>query len=65
MVGILVVPSVCALRVEVIVAGRSGSSYTAELGPMKMREDIDALLTIGLDLEGLAGAFNVAMAGWQ
>ena len=32
-----------------MVAGRSGSSYTAELGSMKMREEIDALSTMGLD----------------
>jgi phospholipid/cholesterol/gamma-HCH transport system permease protein len=29
------------------VAGRSGSAYTAELGAMKMREEIDALRTMG------------------
>ena len=32
-----------------MVAGRSGSAYTAELGSMKMREEIDALRTMGLD----------------
>jgi phospholipid/cholesterol/gamma-HCH transport system permease protein len=32
-----------------MVAGRSGSSYTAELGSMKMREEIDALRTMGVD----------------
>ena len=32
-----------------MVAGRSGSSYTAELGSMKMREEIDALRTMGFD----------------
>jgi len=31
------------------VAGRSGSAYTAELGSMKMREEIDALRTMGFD----------------
>jgi phospholipid/cholesterol/gamma-HCH transport system permease protein len=30
-------------------AGRSGSAYTAELGSMKMREEIDALRTMGFD----------------
>src|SRR6185436_4952658 len=30
-------------------AGRSGSAYTAELGSMEMREEIDALSTMGLD----------------
>jgi phospholipid/cholesterol/gamma-HCH transport system permease protein len=37
------------LLVCVLVAGRSGSAYTAELGSMKMREEIDALRTMGLD----------------
>jgi hypothetical protein len=32
-----------------MVAGRSGSAYTAELGSMKMREEIDALQTMGFD----------------
>jgi phospholipid/cholesterol/gamma-HCH transport system permease protein len=32
-----------------MVAGRSGSAYTAELGSMKMREEIDALRTMGRD----------------
>jgi phospholipid/cholesterol/gamma-HCH transport system permease protein len=32
-----------------MVAGRSGSAYTAELGSMKMREEIDALRTMGVD----------------
>jgi phospholipid/cholesterol/gamma-HCH transport system permease protein len=32
-----------------MMAGRSGSSITAELGSMKMREEIDALTTMGLD----------------
>jgi phospholipid/cholesterol/gamma-HCH transport system permease protein len=32
-----------------MVAGRSGSAYTAEIGSMKMREEINALRTMGLD----------------
>ena len=49
MVGILVLREVGVLIVCVMVAGRSGSAYTAELGAMKMREEIDALRTMGLD----------------
>jgi phospholipid/cholesterol/gamma-HCH transport system permease protein len=49
MVGILVVRELGVLIVAIMVAGRSGSAYTAELGSMKMREEIDALLTMGLD----------------
>ncbi len=49
MVGILVLREVGVLIVCVMVAGRSGSAYTAELGSMKMREEIDALRTMGVD----------------
>jgi phospholipid/cholesterol/gamma-HCH transport system permease protein len=49
MVGILVLREVGVLIVCVMVAGRSGSAYTAELGAMKMREEIDALRTMGVD----------------
>ena len=49
MVGILVLRELGVLIVAIMVAGRSGSSYTAELGSMKMREEIDALRTMGLD----------------
>ena len=49
LVGILVLREIGVLIVAIMVAGRSGSSYTAELGAMKMREEIDALRTMGLD----------------
>ena len=49
MVGILVLREIGVLIVAIMVAGRSGSAYTAELGSMKMREEIDALSTMGLD----------------
>jgi phospholipid/cholesterol/gamma-HCH transport system permease protein len=49
MVGILVLREIGVLLVAIMVAGRSGSAYTAELGSMKMREEIDALSTMGLD----------------
>ncbi|HUI94196.1 MAG TPA: MlaE family lipid ABC transporter permease subunit [Xanthobacteraceae bacterium] len=49
MIGILVLREVGVLMVAIMVAGRSGSSYTAELGSMKMREEIDALRTMGFD----------------
>ncbi len=47
MVGILVLREIGVLIVAIMVAGRSGSSYTAELGSMQMREEIDALRTMG------------------
>ena len=49
MMGILVLREIGVLIVAIMVAGRSGSSYTAELGSMKMREEIDALSTMSLD----------------
>jgi phospholipid/cholesterol/gamma-HCH transport system permease protein len=49
MVGILVLREIGVLIVSIMVAGRSGSAYTAELGSMKMREEIDALRTMGRD----------------
>ena len=49
MVGILVLRELGVLIVSIMVAGRSGSAYTAELGAMKMREEIDALQTMGFD----------------
>jgi phospholipid/cholesterol/gamma-HCH transport system permease protein len=49
LVGILVLREIGVLIVAIMVAGRSGSSYTAEIGSMKMREEIDALRVIGLD----------------
>ncbi|MCC7251371.1 MlaE family lipid ABC transporter permease subunit [Hyphomicrobium sp.] len=49
MVGILVLREIGVLIVAIMMAGRSGSAYTAELGSMKMREEIDALRTMGRD----------------
>jgi phospholipid/cholesterol/gamma-HCH transport system permease protein len=49
MVGILVLRELGVLIVAIMVAGRSGSAYTAELGSMKMREEIDALRTMNFD----------------
>jgi phospholipid/cholesterol/gamma-HCH transport system permease protein len=49
LVGILILREIGVLIVAIMVAGRSGSSYTAELGSMMMREEIDALRTMGFD----------------
>jgi phospholipid/cholesterol/gamma-HCH transport system permease protein len=64
LVGILVLREIGVLLVAIMVAGRSGSSYTAELGSMKMREEIDALRSMGLDpIEVLLLPRVVALAG--
>ena len=37
------------LLAAVILAGRTGSAFAAEIGTMKVNEEIDALITMGLD----------------
>lgn len=37
------------LLTAIIVAGRSGSAFTAEIGTMQVNEEIDAMTTLGLD----------------
>lgn len=37
------------LMTAIVLAGRSGSAFAAELGTMKVNEEIDALVTMGLD----------------
>jgi len=49
MVGVLVLREVGVLITSIMLAGRSGSAYTAELGSMKMREEVDALRVMGRD----------------
>ncbi len=49
LLGILVLRELAVLLTAIMIAGRSGSSFTAELGSMKMREEVDALETMGLD----------------
>ncbi len=49
LVGVLTLRELAALVVAIMAAGRSGSAFTAELGAMKMREEADALRTMGLD----------------
>ena len=49
LVAIIVLRELGVLLTAIMVAGRSGSAYTAEIGSMKMREEIDALRVIGLE----------------
>jgi len=37
------------LLTAILIAGRSGSAFTAQIGSMKAREEIDAIRTLGLD----------------
>jgi phospholipid/cholesterol/gamma-HCH transport system permease protein len=47
--SILILRELAVLLTSIMVAGRSGSAFTAEIGSMKMREEIDALRVMGLD----------------
>jgi phospholipid/cholesterol/gamma-HCH transport system permease protein len=49
LLGILVLRELAPLLASIMIAGRSGSAFTAEIGSMKMREEIDALRTMGLN----------------
>ncbi|MBX3447759.1 MAG: MlaE family lipid ABC transporter permease subunit [Parvibaculaceae bacterium] len=49
LIAIIFLREVGLLLTAIIVAGRSGSAFTAEIGSMKMREEIDAMRALGLD----------------
>ena len=48
LLGIAMLREMGPLITAIILAGRSGSAFAAELGTMKVREEIDALRTMGL-----------------
>jgi phospholipid/cholesterol/gamma-HCH transport system permease protein len=49
LVGISVLREMGILITAIVVAGRSGSAYTAQIGTMQVNEEVDALRAIGLD----------------
>jgi len=49
MVAISVLREIGILLTAIVVAGRSGSAFTAQIGTMKLREETDAMRTLGLD----------------
>lgn len=49
LVGISITRELSPLMVAILVAGRSGSSFAAQLGTMKVTEEINALETMGFD----------------
>jgi phospholipid/cholesterol/gamma-HCH transport system permease protein len=49
LVAVSVLREMGVLITAIMVAGRSGSAFTAEIGVMKMREEIDALEVMGID----------------
>lgn len=48
LVGVGMVRDMAAFMTAIIVAGRSGAAYAAQLGTMKVTEEIDALRTTGI-----------------
>jgi phospholipid/cholesterol/gamma-HCH transport system permease protein len=49
LVAVSVLREMAVLITSIIVAGRSGSAFCAEIGVMKAREEIDALKVMGMD----------------
>ncbi len=49
LVGLSVVRELAPLMTAIIVAGRTGAAFAAELGTMRVSEEVDALETLGLD----------------
>src|SRR5688572_7838395 len=47
-VGLAICRELSPLLAAVIVAGRSGAAFTAQLGTMKVQEEVDAISTLGL-----------------
>jgi len=48
-VGISIVRELGPMITAIVIAGRSGSAYTAEIGAMKITEEISAMRTMGFD----------------
>ncbi len=48
LVGISLLREIAPLVTAILVAGRSGSAYTAQIGTMRVTEELDALRTLGI-----------------
>ncbi len=49
LLGISILRELGVLLTAIMVAGRSGSAFAAEIGTMKVNEEVDAMTTLGLD----------------
>jgi phospholipid/cholesterol/gamma-HCH transport system permease protein len=49
LLGVAFLRELGVLLTAIIIAGRSGSAFTAEIGAMVVNEEIDAIRTLGLD----------------
>ena len=49
MIGLVMVRELGPLLAAILLAGRSGSAFAAEIGTMKVNEELDALQTFGIE----------------
>jgi phospholipid/cholesterol/gamma-HCH transport system permease protein len=66
MVGIAVTREMAPLLTAVLIAGRSGAAFAAEIGSMKLNQEIDALEVMGFDIAGfivLPRVLAITLAG--
>jgi phospholipid/cholesterol/gamma-HCH transport system permease protein len=49
LLGIAILRELGVLLTAIILAGRSGSAFTAQIGTMKVNEEVDAMEVLGLD----------------
>ncbi len=62
LVGIGMLREFGAVLTAILLAGRTDSAFTAQIGAMKMRQEIDAMRTIGLDpMEALVAPRLIAL----
>jgi phospholipid/cholesterol/gamma-HCH transport system permease protein len=49
LVAVAMVREMAPIMTAIIMAGRTGASYAAQIGTMKVNEEVDALTTLGMD----------------
>ncbi|PHS57368.1 MAG: ABC transporter permease [Sulfurimonas sp.] len=49
MLGISILRELAPLITAIVIAGRSGSAFTAQIGSMKITQELDAMKTMGFD----------------
>ena len=49
LVGVSILRELGIIITSIVVAGRSGSAFTAQIGTMKVNQEVDAMVTLGLD----------------
>ena len=49
MLGLTMLRELAPMMTAIVIAGRSGSAFTAQIGAMKITEELDAMRTMGFD----------------